>query len=253
MAEQPAEESPWSLLDLPIRIHGAERTPALLRGFNFAASSVMIGALGGLALESTRQAIDPTFLVTVEGIVIGAFLALLSLMAVFSIFVHQELMRKKEVFFDTIKALNDRLQLGLLPAEYTNPRNEKAQAELDNRPPERLEWIMSHRNIQCMGALADHVRWSMERLALVTLVVVVPALVLLPLTPWIVLVNPIAVGALAYVIAFSCWAVWETIEHIFVSLKFVNDPVMVLLSVRDRSGSHWSEIAWPASESRRFH
>jgi hypothetical protein len=189
--------------------------------------------------------VDPVFLSLVLVFAVGTFLALLSIISVYSTFVHGELMRMKVSAEAELVWINDRLNHPMDPFDLTNAISDKAVSVLDPHPAERLRWIQAHRDMQMRDALSQYVARRTERLALITLYLVVPALLLLPFVPWAVRLNPIAAVALAYVVSLSLWAVFETIGLIFITYVFVHEPIIRLSRVLDPKGDY-TLIAWPA-------
>ncbi|MCK5291109.1 MAG: hypothetical protein KAR39_03715 [Thermoplasmata archaeon] len=242
----------WDVLELPIKIQGSDRMPAFDIGGILVQVSALLGSILGILYSAFQLRMDSGFLSSLLIFGVATFLTLVSLVSVYSIFVYREIIRRKGEYEDGVRQVATSLGVKLGPFDHDKPLNPQVLRKFEEgtHAKEVRDWIGYHRSQQIQDVLAFYMRHTHERVMLITAALVFPSLAALPLTPWISLLAPLAIGLMAYVTLFSLLAVYETLTFIFATLKIVNDVWIVLYSVTD--GDEKYTLIAPALGERHY-
>lgn len=230
---RPGPMSSWEILKVPIRIQGTEHVPIRSLAPSLIFISVTLGLILGSVLDHYNLRINELHLTGILAFSFATFLALVSIVAMYSTFVYQEISHRKSDILEEIKNLSYRIGAPLGPLSLENPWEDSVLKKLKEEPDPQStsEWISLHRTLQVKNRLAEYMRHYLERLLAITAILVIPSLILLPLAPLLVQASIVSVGVLTYVVLFSILLVWNTLLFIVAANNIIYEKMLIVALV----------------------
>lgn len=233
-ARTPGGGTIWDQLDLPISFGLEPSLSALVLGRIICLPIPLLAVLIGVAMDQIGARVPSESLFNLLAFIVAIFLALASLVGIFSVFVYERLKERRSAFverlWDIAKAL--RVDIQKMNIEVSAKHHDILLRARNTANESRIrQWVYLHQGLRVEVALSDMMRLKFERLLLITIALVIPSLAALPIAPLAVMVNPISVGLILFTTIFAIWATWESAVFIGTCLNVIHEKLIVLGSV----------------------
>ena len=234
-AKTPRAKTIWDCLDLPISFGLEPCLPAFMLGRIICLAIPLPAVLIGVAMDYAGTHVPAESLFSLLAFIVAIFLALVSLVGIFSVFIYERLKERRSAFVDRLwdVAKTLRVDIQKMNIEVSAKHHDVLFRARNPANESRIrQWVSLHQSLRVEVALSDMMRLKFERLLLITIALVIPSLAALPIAPLAVIVNPISVGLILFTTIFAIWATWESAVFIGTCLNVIHEKLIVLDSVR---------------------